>query len=351
MFFFRVELSLFDEERQTIYLYPDTQALDKDETPFFSESALTANPVFKRYVKQLKTDVVDIKYGLYEAKDIVFDEMNDEEFEQLLSQNKLRLIDQNDFCIVCGKMKSKSGRKKNNSMFVLIVAAFAVMLLLGAMSMKKGDQPVIDSSQTEPEESGDISSDISISDENSNILTESSSSQSSIDPQESVSSSSDISTSSTDTTSNENITTSSVISSTTLQTTSGSANSQPTESTSTVSNVPQSSTSESDRVNTTDIFNIHSQSDMTVTLYYDIEEPTVSFISPDGAVISATEISSSHGDGAVSYYILNAIAGQWKINYDKKGNNSLDINWAPYERSDIPQDTQTNFTSENGGSV
>ncbi len=360
MFFFRVELSLFDEERQTIYLYPDTQALDKDEIPVFSETALKSNPVFKKYIKRLKTNVVDIKYMLYSTDTILPDELTDDMFSQLQEKNKLELMCENEFCIICGKSKSKSGHKNNSSMLVLIVLIVAGVLLLGALSMRKGKQSatsgmddssaVIDSSQTEPEESSDNSSDISISDENSALSAESSdNSQSSTEPPESVTSSSDISASSIDTTSNESTTTSSVISSTTPQTPSGSVSLQPTES---ASNIPPSSTSESSRENTTDIFNIQSQSDMAVTLYYDTEEPTVSFIAPDGTVILASELSSSRGDGAVCYYILSAIAGQWKISYDKKANNFLDVNWAPYaEQTGIPQSIQSNLTSENGGSV
>lgn len=363
MFFFRVELSLFDEERQTIYLYPDTQALDKDEMPVFSETALKSNPVFKKYIKRLKTNVVDIKYMLYNTDTILPDELTDDMFSQLQEKNKLELMCENEFCIICGKSKSKSGHKNNSSMLVLIVVIVAGVLLLGAMSMRKGKQSatsgmddssaVIDSSQTEPEESSDNSSDISTSDENSALSAESGdNSQSSTEPPENVTSSSDISASSTDTTSNESTTTSSVISSTTPQIPSGSVSLQPTESTSTVPHIPPSSTSESSRENTMNIFNIQSQSDMAVTLYYDTEEPTVSFIAPDGTVILASELSSSRGDGAVCYYISSAIAGQWKISYDKKANNFLDVNWAPYaEQAGIPQSIQSNLTSENGGSV
>ncbi len=326
----------------------------------FSETALKSNPVFKKYIKRLKTNVVDIKYMLYSTDTILPDELTDDMFSQLQEKNKLELMCENEFCIICGKSKSKSGHKNNSSMLVLIVLIVAGVLLLGALSMRKGKQSatsgmddssaVIDSSQTEPEESSDNSSDISISDENSALSAESSdNSQSSTEPPESVTSSSDISASSIDTTSNESTTTSSVISSTTPQTPSGSVSLQPTEST---SNIPPSSTSESSRENTTDIFNIQSQSDMAVTLYYDTEEPTVSFIAPDGTVILASELSSSRGDGAVCYYISSAIAGQWKISYDKKANNFLDVNWAPYaEQTGIPQSIQSNLTSENGGSV
>jgi len=40
------------------------------------------------------------------------------------------------------------------------------------------------------------------------------------------------------------------------------------------------------------------------------------------------------------------------MSYDKKGNNSLEVNWAPYvEQSNIPQSAQTDLTPENGGNV
>ena len=81
--------------------------------------------------------------------------------------------------------------------------------------------------------------------------------------------------------------------------------------------------------NTTDIFNIENRGDMAVTLYYDVEEPNVSFIAPDGTVISTIELPTDRGDGAVCFHIANAVPGQWYMNYDKKTNNSLEVNWAP----------------------
>lgn len=80
---------------------------------------------------------------------------------------------------------------------------------------------------------------------------------------------------------------------------------------------------------TTDIFNIKSRGDMAVTLYYDVEEPTISFIMPDGTVLDTKELPTERGDGAVCYHIADAALGQWQMNYDKKNNNSLDVNWAP----------------------
>ena len=81
--------------------------------------------------------------------------------------------------------------------------------------------------------------------------------------------------------------------------------------------------------NTTNIFNIESQGDMAVTLYYDVEEPTITFITPGGTKISADSLPTDRGNNAVCYHIADAAPGQWKMAYDKKSNNSLDVNWAP----------------------
>ena len=80
---------------------------------------------------------------------------------------------------------------------------------------------------------------------------------------------------------------------------------------------------------TTDIFNVETTSNMTVTLYYDIEEPTITFIMPDGTEIDPDELTTERGNNAVCYHIADAAPGQWKMAYDKKSNNSLDVNWAP----------------------
>ena len=101
MYFFKVELSLFDEEKETIFLIPnaDTIAITQGEIPVFSENELTAHPKFLAFVKRTKTSIVDVDYELYSAKDVIFDTMNDEQFEELKDSNKLEMLDSNSFCI------------------------------------------------------------------------------------------------------------------------------------------------------------------------------------------------------------------------------------------------------------
>lgn len=81
--------------------------------------------------------------------------------------------------------------------------------------------------------------------------------------------------------------------------------------------------------NTVDIFNIEKPSDMAVTLYYDIEEPTVAFIMPDGTTRETSELPTERGKGAVCYHIADAVLGQWKMAYDRKNNVNCNVNWAP----------------------
>lgn len=84
---------------------------------------------------------------------------------------------------------------------------------------------------------------------------------------------------------------------------------------------------------TVDIFNLESQSNMAVTLYYDVDEPTVSFIAPNGAAVPVEGLAAERGDKAVCYYIPNAMAGQWQMMCDKRGSKDVTVNWAPYANS------------------
>ncbi len=77
-----------------------------------------------------------------------------------------------------------------------------------------------------------------------------------------------------------------------------------------------------------DIFNIDSPHDMALTLYYDIEEPTVPFITPNGTEISADSLPTDRQDSTVCYHIANAAPGQWQMAYDKKNKGELEVNWA-----------------------
>lgn len=163
MYFFKVVLSLFDEDKETIFLIPNVDMLEKNELPVFSENELTAHSKFTEFVKRTKTAIVDVEYELYEVKDVVVvEEMNESEFEQLLDRNKLVLLDSNDFCIQIRKIKYK--RKKGNSLFPKIGIGAAVLLLIAgtvAKKMRSNEEPT-------PEPTSEITSDTAYSSEDLN---------------------------------------------------------------------------------------------------------------------------------------------------------------------------------------
>lgn len=161
MYFFKAELSLFDEDKETIFFIPNTDTLEKNELPTFSENELTAHPKFTEFAKRTKTAIVDVEYVLYEAKDVVVDEMSEVEFERLLDQNKLVLLDGNNFCIQTRKIKYKS--KKGNSLFPKIGIGAAVLILIigaAAKKMRSKADPTL-------EPTSEITSDVAYSSESS----------------------------------------------------------------------------------------------------------------------------------------------------------------------------------------
>lgn len=135
MYFFKTELSLFDEKKETIFLVPNVDMLERDELPLFSENELTAHPKFTEFVKRTKTAIVDVAYELYETKDVAVEDMNEDEFEQLVEQNQLNLLDSNDFCIQTRKIKYK--RKGSKSIFPKIGIGAAVLVLIAGAVVKK----------------------------------------------------------------------------------------------------------------------------------------------------------------------------------------------------------------------
>ena len=79
-----------------------------------------------------------------------------------------------------------------------------------------------------------------------------------------------------------------------------------------------------------DIFYIEDVRNMAVTIYYDSEKPEVSFIAPDETVYFEADLVVETDDNVICYYIPGAMIGQWRIDYDKKTNTELDVNWSPY---------------------
>lgn len=76
------------------------------------------------------------------------------------------------------------------------------------------------------------------------------------------------------------------------------------------------------------------QKDLTLWVDWDVEQPYLVFLAPDGteydftAQIEGTQVSM--GENCLYYTILNAPAGQWNIRYDKGANSVLEISVHDY---------------------
>ena len=168
MYFFKVELTLFDEDRDTLFIVPKAEQEGENKIPLFSERALTSHYQFITFVKRTKTSIVDVAYELYEAIDFNAEDMDKEEFDELLELNKLVLVDSNDFCIQTRKIKYKKSKGKGgmSSLFPKIgIAAAVLLLIVGAVAkIKRKDENAASTtsstSTTEGTESSVVSSPI-----------------------------------------------------------------------------------------------------------------------------------------------------------------------------------------------
>lgn len=72
--------------------------------------------------------------------------------------------------------------------------------------------------------------------------------------------------------------------------------------------------------------------DVVVIFTYDSEAPGVSLTDPTGKVYAAeTDFAAvQQGDHAVYYYLRDAAAGTWYVDYDKKSNQELEVHVMPW---------------------
>ena len=86
---------------------------------------------------------------------------------------------------------------------------------------------------------------------------------------------------------------------------------------------------------TEDLFTLDQNKNMGISVTYDVTPPSVKFIAPNGDEYGSTAISQGkmefHDTGdALFYRIPNAMAGTWKIIYDKKTNTECELSYGPY---------------------
>ncbi len=97
---------------------------------------------------------------------------------------------------------------------------------------------------------------------------------------------------------------------------------------------------------TEELFSIDKRYNMAVSILFDKEVPTVSFVAPDGSVVKGSSLRSDSGDDWIQYYIPKASAGTWMITYDKLLNTKFDVRYSSY--IDTISITDFTFSEING---
>ena len=138
MYFFRVEISSFDDAAKTLFIIPEQKA-DEQGVPF-EDKMLTQTADFKQFVKETQTCMVDGKYTQYKTAEVC-ESITEQQFEQLLSEGKAEEMDSNSFSISTGFSPKKGGGKKDIKMFLIIGgAAIALIALLIFSSLSGGNK-------------------------------------------------------------------------------------------------------------------------------------------------------------------------------------------------------------------
>lgn len=125
MFFFKVEISSFDDAAKTLFVIPE-QHSDEQGVPF-EDKMLTQTADFKQFVKSTQTCMVDGKYTQYKT-DGVFESITEQQFEQLKAEGKVEELDSNSFSISTGFSPKKGGGKKDFKTLLIIGGAAIVLI-------------------------------------------------------------------------------------------------------------------------------------------------------------------------------------------------------------------------------
>ncbi len=135
MYFFKADISSFDDEAETVFIIPEQNA-DENGVPF-EEKMITQTVEYKAFVKRTKTALVDCTYTQYQTDEPIADGLNSEKFAQLETEGKLAVIDANTYSISTGK-SAKSKGKKNFTTYLIIGGIAVAAVILIAVSALSG---------------------------------------------------------------------------------------------------------------------------------------------------------------------------------------------------------------------
>lgn len=109
MYFFKADISSFDDEAEIVFIIPEQNA-DENGVPF-EEKMITQTAEYKAFVKRTKTALVDCTYTQYQTDEPIADGLNSEKFAQLEAEGKLAVIDANTYSISTGKSAKARERR------------------------------------------------------------------------------------------------------------------------------------------------------------------------------------------------------------------------------------------------
>lgn len=147
MYFFKADISSFDDEAETVFIIPEQNA-DENGVPF-EEKMITQTAEYKAFVKRTKTALVDCTYTQYQTDEPIADGLNSEKFAQLEAEGKLAVIDANTYSISTGKSAKSKGKKNLTTYLIIGGIAVAAVILIAVSALSGGDKKDIPAETTE----------------------------------------------------------------------------------------------------------------------------------------------------------------------------------------------------------
>ena len=138
MYFFKVDISSFDDEAETVFIIPEQNA-DENGVPF-EEKMITQTAEYKAFVKRTKTALVDCTYTQYQTDEPIADGLNSEKFAQLEAEGKLAVIDANTYSISTGKSAKSKGKKNFTTYLIIGGIAVATVILIAVSALFGGNK-------------------------------------------------------------------------------------------------------------------------------------------------------------------------------------------------------------------
>lgn len=138
MYFFKADISSFDDEAETVFIIPEQNA-DENGVPF-EEKMITQTAEYKAFVKRTKTALVDCTYTQFHTDEPIADGLNSEKFAQLETEGKLAVIDANTYSISTGKSAKSKGKKNLTTYLIIGGVAVAAVILIAVSDLSGGNK-------------------------------------------------------------------------------------------------------------------------------------------------------------------------------------------------------------------